>query len=633
MRMRKTVVRPGLVASLVSLLWLTTGCGGNSGNNNTQPPPPSPTIAVSPTSASVRVGQTQTFSLTVTGNPTVTCSVNGPGSCSVSGTTSASYTGAAPASGGDWKATLTLTAANAGGQATASVTIALGQITGVTLTPASAVITAAQTQKFTATVQGSGTFDNTVTWSASAGTIDNVGNYTPPLDVTGSLAATVTARSLADPTQSSSAAVTVTFNHLTYQQAPEVDGQAVNDQGTAVAVTPHGTLRVMADAPVIPDSSNTTCGLLLYDSTHKLLDSWSNSPTPCLINQMALGPDGTTVYAAGWQQTDINNTATRSAMVWQVGLASDTLNVLALADFQLPTTGPGMHTEAKTINVQSGLLYVGTNSDYRVTCCTQGGSAPWYSGGGWMVVLTAANGVQQTYFEVSSYDPDINLTNLVTGIALFVDHLWAIDTGYENGNPIHGYVMGPYSLTGTHLFPGEVAIGNPDYNCQLFQNGIGEVLRGCTAYFSATNQAFTIAGNPDSDFTDNLRYTWWGDNGNNANAPSVNLATSSILNSSNPPGLTMAGSCSRLGSADLTKTDACAADFSGASPVSVSWTMRFDQSHTPGGSLFGWNGIASYADEQGVLHLVFVGVGSDGVTSCGTTLCTQAVIGDYTPPQ
>ena len=71
--MRKTAVRLGLVASLVSLLWLTTGCGGNSGNsgnNNTQPPP-SVSISITspdPLPTTVGSGGTIQFGATVTGS-------------------------------------------------------------------------------------------------------------------------------------------------------------------------------------------------------------------------------------------------------------------------------------------------------------------------------------------------------------------------------------------------------------------------------------------------------------------------------------------------------------------------------------------------------------------------------------
>jgi hypothetical protein len=431
------------------------------------------------------------------------------------------------------------------------------------------------------------------------------------------------------------AMVMVNFNHLTYQRTPQVDGQNVNDQATAVAVTAGGALRIMADTPAIPGSNYTTCGLALYDNAHNVLDSWSTS-MPCLINQMALGPDGTTVYAAGWQQTDIKDTTTRSAMIWQVGLAGNTLNVLALADFQLPTTGPGMRTEAETINVQSGLLYVGTDSDYRLQQSPSG----WYSVGGWMVVLSAANGVQQTYFEVGGYDPDINFTNSVTGVALFTDHLWTVSAGQLNGDPVHGWAEGAYSLTGTRLKSGEVETGSGPYNCRLFNSGNGNVLWGCAGYWSATNQAFAGFFNVDNtgwnwDGDQTFLFMWWGDNGNDANASSVNIATSSTLNPPGQGGLTMAGLCSKIGATDLTKTDACMVSFafSGTPPAQKSWAMRLNEANTPGGSVSVWNDVTSYVDQQGVLHDVPVGTGSDGTTNCGGTPCTQAVIGDYTPPQ
>ena len=626
---------------LVSLLGLTlTSCGGGGTTRQL----PQPNIVLSPMTLTFNaiMGGTAPSGQTLMVENTGTASLNWTvaagqswcyvaptsGSVAVGGSIALTVTVAAPASVGTSTCTVSVADPNADNSpqtATVKYVVSAGPCptTGnvVVLTPAVITVNGTSTASApTGFTGGSFVSGNTAVATVSGTTVTGETQSSTTISGSGWTYAPngVTGCSL------NGATLVVNFNHLTYR-TPQVDGKNVNDQATAVAVTALGALRIMADATA------TSCGLALYDNAHNLLDKWSNSPTACQINQIVISADGMVAYAAGWQQLDPNSTATRSAMVWQVGLASNTLDVLALADFQLPTSGPGVRTEAKTINILGSALYVGTNSDYRL----QDPQSGWYSSGGWIVVLNSASGVmQQDPFAVNGYDDDPNFTNPVTGVAMFPDHLWTIGTGEKGGNLIHGWAEGPYSLTGTPLMSGQVAAGNHSYNCRLFNSGTGQVLWGCSTYWSATNQDFTIAVNPDnpSNWSQTILYVWWGDNGTGTGASSVNIAMSSILNLGSQVGLTVAGSCSRIGSADLTKTDACAISVSGTSrPAQELWTMRADQTNTPGGSVTVWNDLASYADQQGIVHYVFAGTGSDGTTMCGTTTCTQAALADWTP--
>ena len=86
--------------------------------------------------------------------------------------------------------------------------LTVGSLTvAVTVTPATATVPSAGSQQFTALV--SNTSNVAVTWSASPGTISNTGLYQAPT-VSVNTSATVTATSVADPTKSAKAAVTVT---------------------------------------------------------------------------------------------------------------------------------------------------------------------------------------------------------------------------------------------------------------------------------------------------------------------------------------------------------------------------------------------------------------------------------------
>ena len=77
----------------------------------------------------------------------------------------------------------------------------------VTVSPATAIIVAAQTQQLIATVTG---MSNTaVTWTASSGTVSLSGLYTAPASISAQTTATVTATSAADPTKGATATVTL----------------------------------------------------------------------------------------------------------------------------------------------------------------------------------------------------------------------------------------------------------------------------------------------------------------------------------------------------------------------------------------------------------------------------------------
>ncbi len=183
---------------------------------------PGITVTVSPSQATVTVGQAQSFAATVTNaaNTAVDWQVNGvAGGNSSVGTISSSGLYVAPAVP-PAQPIVTITAlstedATKSGSATVLVAPA-PPVVSVTVVPAAATIVAGSgTQAFAATV--SGTNSTAVTWlvngvtggNATFGTISAGGLYAAPAGVP-SQAVTVTAVSVADPTRSSSAAVTVT---------------------------------------------------------------------------------------------------------------------------------------------------------------------------------------------------------------------------------------------------------------------------------------------------------------------------------------------------------------------------------------------------------------------------------------
>jgi hypothetical protein len=175
-------------------------------------------VTVTPSSASAAVNAQQQFSAVVNGssNQTVSWGVNGsPGGNSSVGfidLNTGLYTAPNSVPSSPTVTVQATSQAMSSAVGTASVTI-----TGpppppppisVTISPSSTSVRVGRTRQFTATVQN--TTNQTVTWSATAGTISASGLYKAPSSVPSPNPVTVTAVSAADNTKSASAKVTIT---------------------------------------------------------------------------------------------------------------------------------------------------------------------------------------------------------------------------------------------------------------------------------------------------------------------------------------------------------------------------------------------------------------------------------------
>ena len=166
------------------------------------------TIQVTPPTVTLSAGQTQQFAAAANGGqPGVTWSIS-PQVGSIDPNLGL-YTAPASVTAAQ-KITVTATStANPAVIGTATITLQASPAISVSVTPATASLTAGQTQQFTATVQNS---TMGVTWSLSTqvGFVDSTGLYTAPSTLTGTQKVTVTAISVEDPTKSGSATVTLT---------------------------------------------------------------------------------------------------------------------------------------------------------------------------------------------------------------------------------------------------------------------------------------------------------------------------------------------------------------------------------------------------------------------------------------
>jgi uncharacterized protein YjdB len=177
-------------------------------------------VTISPTTATVTAGQTQTFTATVTGGTTnaMKWSSTSVGTIDQNGVFTA-------VSAGTGTVTVTSTE-DTTKSASASVTVTSGGGGGgisVSLTPATASVSVGGKQQFTANVTGSSAG---VTWTAtgSVGTVDSNGMFTATKAGMGVVKAT----SVGDPTKSASANVTVTQTGAACSLTSATGGFSIN---------------------------------------------------------------------------------------------------------------------------------------------------------------------------------------------------------------------------------------------------------------------------------------------------------------------------------------------------------------------------------------------------------------------
>ena len=269
------------------------GCGGLVGPGTSQPPPPSVTVSVSPSSASVLLGEPQTFTATV-GNSTntaVTWSVNGiAGGNSALGTISASgmYTSPVDLAASGLVSVQATSVANNSASATSSVTI-VSDIS-VTVSPQAMPLELGATRPFAATVNSAGNPDRAIIWvvsgtgcaGAACGTVDSSGTYTAPQVLTAPPSVSLTAISIADPSKSGVGTITVTSTFsLTLTGAASVNtGTAATFTATLVPAANSNPSRTISWSVSGPGCSGAACGTI---SSSGVYTAPSFAPSPATV--------------------------------------------------------------------------------------------------------------------------------------------------------------------------------------------------------------------------------------------------------------------------------------------------------------------------------------------------------------
>jgi hypothetical protein len=258
-----------LLATVLAASVCIIGCasgGASSAGVTPPPPPPSMSVTITPGSASVVLGATQTFVAAVTNasNTGVTWSVNGiAGGSPAVGTISTAGVFTAPADlPASTVAQITATSV-ADASKSATVTANITSDIAIALTPGTAGVLLGAAQPFHATLSSSGHPDTAVRWSISGaacpsacGTLDANGNYTAPSILPSPASVTITAHSVADPSKQTSAGVMVESNFSLQLSAPGIVG-------------PKGSAILAATLMPVPGSSPST------------VLSWSLTGTGC----------------------------------------------------------------------------------------------------------------------------------------------------------------------------------------------------------------------------------------------------------------------------------------------------------------------------------------------------------------
>jgi hypothetical protein len=270
----------GLLFALLAAAAWAAGCGGGiAGSVVPKPPVPTPTpssisITVTPATASVLLGNPQTFASVVTGatDTRVLWSVNNvPG-----GNLSAGFITAA----GVYTApqilpiptTITITAQSAADSTKqTSATIVILSDISVVLTPNAIGVELGAVQPFHAAITSAGQPNAAIRWSLSGvacptacGSLDVNGNFTAPQFLPAASAVTLTAQSVADPAKQASTAVIITSNFSLQLSAPPAvasggSGIIASTLTPIVGSNPSTNLSWTISGP---GCSGTSCGVL-----------------------------------------------------------------------------------------------------------------------------------------------------------------------------------------------------------------------------------------------------------------------------------------------------------------------------------------------------------------------------------
>ena len=285
------------------------------------------TVTIAPATANIVLGAAQQFTATVgnAANQSVSWNVNGiSGGNAAMGTISSTGLFTAPQILPQSPNVTVQAISQADSAASASVLLTITSDVTVSVTPPSASVELGAVQAFTSHIASAGVPNSAVTWSvagtsctnSACGTIDANGNYTAPGILPSPSAASVIARSVADPSKIATVPVTITSRFTL-----SVTGPPSVNAGAAAAYT----------ATLIP----------VPNSNPNLSISWSVSGAGCTAAACGtISPSGATAIYQAPSTVPVPNVITLTATPTADPTRAATINVTIVPPVSVTVT-PG----------------------------------------------------------------------------------------------------------------------------------------------------------------------------------------------------------------------------------------------------------------------------------------------------
>jgi len=338
-------------------------------------------VTVAPTTVNLYGGQTKQFNASVANDPTnggVTWSLtpaNGAGTISTSGL----YT--APASIAAQQ-TVTVTATSVADTSKSNTaTITLLPPVVVTASPATANLYGGQTKQFSASVTNDPA-NSGVTWSLNpptgGGTITAAGLYTAPATVSSSQTVGVIATSVADPTKSASATVSLlppvtvtvvpTSANLYAAQPKQFDATVTNDPanaGVTWTLTPAtGTGTISTSGLYTAPSSVSTQQTVTITATSQADNTKSSTATITLYPpiSVSVSPATANLYSGQTKQfsASVANDPTNAGVTWTITPPTGAGTISAGGLYTAPPSVTSQQTVTVTAKSQADNTTTGT---------------------------------------------------------------------------------------------------------------------------------------------------------------------------------------------------------------------------------------------------------------------------------
>ena len=344
-------------------------------------------VTLNPLTAVLSPGQTAQFTSIVTGlsSQQVTWTATPPGIGTISswGLYTAPLSATAPQA-------VTITATSvADPTKSASASVTISPAIAVSVTPPLASLNPSQSLQFNAVVTGSSS--QQVTWSLTppgVGILSSAGLYTAPVTIAALQTVTMTATSVADPTKSATAAVTlnpavIVTPAITVSLTPPVSSLAAN-QTVQFAATVNGSLNQAVTWSVVPLGVGTVSPSGLYTSpaavsspqTVTVTATSVADPTKSASSSVALSPAASALICGIPSSNAFTGCYYQDRSFSVLGFTRLDPQI----NFNWTSTPPGQGVGPENYSVRWLGTFMFAGGNYAFTLTTDDGSRLWIDG-------------------------------------------------------------------------------------------------------------------------------------------------------------------------------------------------------------------------------------------------------------